>query len=167
MANGMCEFVKPSGVRCRAAARKASSHCWFHDPMLARERLRARKRGGIARSHRAATLPAGTPDHPLASVTDVLSLLEQTANAVRRGELEPRLATCLAYISTVALNGLSQIPAPGAANIVQFVCVEPAGVATCPSCLEGKNPDGTNCIACQGSGTLDLSQVPKPDTPVN
>src|SRR5690348_8586942 len=123
MANGMCEFVKPSGVRCRAAARKASSHCWFHDPMLARERLRARKRGGIARSHRAVTLPAGTPDHPLTSVADVLSLLEQTANAVRRGELETRLANCIGYLGSIALNGLAQIPAPGATSIVQFVCV--------------------------------------------
>jgi hypothetical protein len=161
MANGQCEFVKASGTRCRAAARTASSHCWFHAPDLARERLRARKRGGIARSHRAVTLPADTPDQPLTSVSDVLHLLEQAANAVRRGELEPRLANCLAYISTVALNGLAQTPAPGAVSIVQFVCVPPSGVATCPSCQEGKNPDGSDCVACGGTGTLDLSMVPK------
>jgi hypothetical protein len=167
MASGQCQFVKPSGTRCRAAARTASSWCWFHDPSLTRERLRARKRGGIARSHRAATLPAGTPDHPLTSVTDVLSLLEQTANAVRRGELEPRVANCLAYISTVALNGLSQCAPLAAASVVQFLVVPPSGIATCPSCQAGKNPDGTNCIACQGTGTLDLSEVPKSDASVN
>jgi hypothetical protein len=99
----------------------------------------AQERGGIARSHRAATLPAGTPDQPLESVADVLSLLEKTANAVRRGELEPRLANCLAYISTVALNGLSQCAPSGTASVVQFLVVPPSGIAPCPSCQEGKD----------------------------
>lgn len=39
------------------------------------------------KSHRAATLPAGTPDHPFTSVADVLSLLELASvdgSAVRR-----------------------------------------------------------------------------------
>jgi hypothetical protein len=162
-----CEFIRPGGTRCRAPARTASSHCWFHDPSLARERLRARKRGGIARSHRAATLPADTPDHPLTSVPEVLSLLQQTANAVRRGELEPRLANCLAYISTVALNGLSQCAPSSQASVVQFLVVPPSGIAPCPSCENGKNPDGTDCAACRGTGTLDLSDVPKSEASVN
>jgi hypothetical protein len=152
-----CEFVKPNGTRCRAAARTAYSFCWFHDPSLARERLRARKRGGIARSHRAVTLPSGTPDHPLTSVADVLSLLEQTANAVRRGELEPRLANCLAYISTVALNGLGQIPAPGSPVSVSFVVHSPV---PCPEC---KTATGKECGQCQGMGYVTAPQEPSLD----
>ena len=162
-----CEFVKASGTRCRAAARTASSHCWFHEPGLARERLRARKRGGIARSHRAVTLPPDVPIKPLACVTDVLNLLEATAHEVRSGQLETRLANSVGYLCSVALNALSQIPVPGAASIVQFLVVPPTGVATCPSCDNGKNPDGTNCVACRGTGTLDLSDVPKSDPAVN
>ena len=40
----------------------------------------------------AATLPADEPIKPLASVADVPNLLEATANEVRRGQLETRLA---------------------------------------------------------------------------
>ncbi len=161
----LCSATRHDGQPCATQALAGSDRCFFHSTNAEhkRQRQRGRTRGGIARSHRAATLPAGTPDHPLTSVSDVLSLLEETANAVRRGELEPRLANCLAYISTVALNGLAQIPAPGTASIVQFVCVEPGGTATCPSCQEGKNPDGTDCIACGGTAKLDLSMVPKAD----
>jgi hypothetical protein len=61
--------------------------------MLARERLRARKRGAIARSHRAVTLPADVPIKPLTCVADVLNLLEATAHEVRSGQLETRQAT--------------------------------------------------------------------------
>src|ERR1043165_993101 len=87
-------------------------------------------------------------------------LLQQTANSVRRGELEARSANCIGYLGSIALNGLAQCAPASSGSIVQFVCVEPSGKATYPSCQEGKNPDGTDCIACQGSGTLDLSEVP-------
>ena len=104
---------------------------------------------------------------PLTSVTDVLVLLEVAANAGRLGALEPRLANCVGYLCSVALNGLAQIPARGSNSVVQFICVPPSGIATCPSCQEGKNADESNCIACQGTGTLDLSDVPKSEGSVN
>jgi len=121
---------------------------------LGGEHHRARKRGGIARSHRAATPPEGTPDHPLTSVADVLSLLEQTANAVRRGELEPGLANCLAYISTVALNGLAQIPAPGSPVSVSFEVYAPV---PCPEC---NTTTGKECLQCQGMGYVTAPYQP-------
>jgi len=37
------------------------------------------------------------------------------------------------------------------------------GIVPTPSCQQGKNPDGSDCIACAGTGTLDLSMVPKSD----
>jgi len=155
-----CEFVKPNGVRCRANARTAAAHCWFHDPKLARERLRARKRGGIARSHRAATLPPDAPQRSLGTVADVLGLLEEAANEVRTGGLEPKLANCVGYLCSVALNGLAQVPS-SKSSVVQFLVVPPSGILECPSCQKGRNADGSECIACAGTGTLDLSEVPK------
>ena len=113
---------------------------------LAGERHRARKRGGIARSHRAATLPADAPDHLLTSVADVLSLLEETANAVRRGELETRLANCIGYLGSIALNGLAQIPAPENRVSVEFCVHAPV---PCPAC---KTTTGLECGQCQGLG---------------
>src|SRR5437870_7780375 len=155
-----CEFVKPNGVRCRANARTTAAHCWFHDPSLTRERHRARKRGGIARTSRRATLSADAPHRALGTVADVLGLLEATANEVRRGQLETRLANCVGYLCSVALNGLAQVPSR-TSSVVQFLVVPPSGIAECPSCQKGKNSDGSDCIACAGTGTLDLSEVPK------
>ena len=152
MTDHQCEFVKPSGTRCRAAARTASSHCWFHGPMLARERLRARKRGGIARSHRAVTLPANAPIKPLACVADVLNLLEATAHEVRSGQLETRFANCVGYLCSVALNGLSQIPAPESPVSVSFVVHTPV---PCPEC---NTTTGRECVQCQGLGYVTAPQ---------
>ena len=157
-----CEFVKPNGVRCRANARTAAAHCWFHDPSLARERHKARTRGGIARTSRRATLPADAPQRPLGSVADVLCLLEEAANAVRLGALEPKLANSVGYLCSVALNGLAQVPS-SKSSVVQFLVVPPSGTAECPSCQSGKNADDSQCIACGGTGTLDLSEIPKSD----
>ena len=120
-----CEFVKPNGVRCRANARTAAAQCWFHDPTLTRERHRARKRGGIARTSRRATLSADAPHRALGTVADVLGLLEATANEVRRGQLETRLANCVGYLCSVALNGLAQVPSR-TSSVVQFLCVPPS-----------------------------------------
>jgi len=40
-------------------------------------------------------------------------------------------------------------------------------MAVCPSCDQGKNPRGADCIACRGTGTSDLSDVPKSEASVN
>ena len=90
----------------------------------------------------------------------MLCLLEEAANAVRLGALEPKLANCVGYLCSVALNGLAQVPLR-TSTVVQFLVVPPSGIAECPSCQSGKNADGSECIACEGTGTLDLSKVPK------
>ena len=93
-------------------------------------------------------------------MADVLSLLEEAANEVRTGGLEPKLANCVGYLCSVALNGLAQVPSTKS-SVVQFLVVPPSGIAECPSCQKGKNSNGSECIACEGTGTLDLSKVPK------
>src|SRR5438445_7994348 len=49
-------------------------------PEVGARTLRARKRGGIARTSRRATLSADAPHRALGTVADVLSLLEEAAN---------------------------------------------------------------------------------------
>ena len=112
------------------------------------------------------TLPADAPRLPLASIADILGLLESTANDVRRGQLETRLANCVGYLCSVALNGLAQSDPSVTSSVVQFLVVPPSGIAPCPSCQSGKNADGTDCIAYSGTGTLDLSEVPKSDASI-
>ena len=118
------------------------------------ERHSARRRGGIARTSHKLTLPPDAPRLPLASIADVLTLLEATANEVRRGQLETRLANCVGYLCSVALNGLAQIPGPHSPVSVSFVVQAPM---PCPIC---KTETGKACAQCQGMGYVSASKQP-------
>ena len=51
-----------------------------------------------------------TADHPLATPKDVSDLLAQSINQLRRGELDPKVANAVGYLSTVLLRALEQGP---------------------------------------------------------
>jgi hypothetical protein len=55
-------------------------------------------------------LPADTPDHPLGNTTDVSSLLADSINRLRRGQLDPRVANAMGYLTSVLLRSLEQGP---------------------------------------------------------
>lgn len=60
------------------------------------------------RAQRLAVLPADTPDHPLRSMKDVSQLLAISINQLRRGEIDPRIATCTGYLANVLLSAIQQ-----------------------------------------------------------
>ena len=109
MAN-RCSFRKKDGNRCGANAQPANGLCVFHDPARAADGRRARTAGGIHRSRAAAVLPSDTPDHPLGNSKDVSELLADSINQLRRGQLDPKVATGVGYLSTVLLRALEQGP---------------------------------------------------------
>src|SRR5262245_10543336 len=102
-----CEATKPDGTPCRAVARTGSRYCWFHDPEIAASRAAARRAGRQTRSRRAAVLPPGTPDVPLASVSDVVKLQGMVINRVLRGEIDARVGNAVGYLSGVMLKALT------------------------------------------------------------
>jgi hypothetical protein len=81
-----------------------SGFCFFHDPHLAKQRTEARRAGG--RGHRAATMPANTAHLPLTNVAEVVALLGDTINMTRVGQLDPRVANSIGYISGILLKAL-------------------------------------------------------------
>ncbi len=99
-----CRHIRPDGVRCRANTLIGSKYCFFHDPQSAPARDAARRAGGVRRSWRAAVLPPDTPDKPLASGADVISLLAETINQVRRGEVDPRISNAIGYLAGILLK---------------------------------------------------------------
>jgi hypothetical protein len=105
-----CEFPKKDSRRCGANAQPANGLCVFHDPARATEGRRARQAGGISRTRSAATLPCDTPDHPLGTTNDVSTLLADSINRLRRGQLDPRVANAMGYLATVLLRALEQGP---------------------------------------------------------
>lgn len=109
MAN-RCQFRKKDGERCGANAQANSGLCVFHDPARAADGQRARRAGGINRSRRITALPPETADVPLRSVPDVCSLLVDTINQVRRGQLDVRVAKTLGYLANTLLGAMQQGP---------------------------------------------------------
>jgi hypothetical protein len=96
-----CEFRKKNGERCGADAQTGKNLCVFHDPARAVDGRRARKAGGIRRSQAAAVLPSDTPDHPLGNTKEVSAFLADSINQLRRGQLDPRVANGVGYLSSV------------------------------------------------------------------
>jgi hypothetical protein len=109
MAN-KCQFRKKNGTLCDANAQAASGLCVFHDPARAADGRRVRRQGGLNRTRIAAVLTPATPDRALKNSNDVSVLLAESINQVRRGELEPRVANAVGYLSTVLLRALEQGP---------------------------------------------------------
>ena len=105
-----CQFRKKNGTRCGANAQPANGLCVFHDPAKASEGRRARRAGGISRSRAAAVPPSDTPDHPLSNTTEVSAFLADSINQLRRGQLDPRVANGMGYLTSVLLRALEQGP---------------------------------------------------------
>jgi hypothetical protein len=83
-----------------------SAYCFAHDPASACRRRAACRAGGRARSRKAAVLPPDTPNLELRTVGDVLALLGQTINQVRKGLLDPRPANAIAGLAALLLKCL-------------------------------------------------------------
>jgi hypothetical protein len=105
-----CQSRKKNGKRCGADAQSGKTIRVFHDPVRTSDCERARRTGGLNRARRASVLPAETPDHTLTMPKDVSDLLAQSINQLRRGQLDPKIANAVGYLSTVLLRALEQGP---------------------------------------------------------
>jgi hypothetical protein len=79
----------------------------MHSPDRAAERQEGRRKGGRAAT-RPATLGEGAPEAPFGTVADILALLGQTVNQVRRGELDPKVGNCVGYLASVGLRAVDE-----------------------------------------------------------
>jgi hypothetical protein len=101
-----CAATKGDGTGCGAAALPGSHFCFFHDPAKAAARRQAQSAGGLA--NKMATLPADAPDVKVEDGADVVKLLCQTINQVRRGEIDPRVANAVGYLANIILAAAGQ-----------------------------------------------------------
>jgi hypothetical protein len=100
-----CAATTKSGEPCQAPPTTGSAYCFHHDPTQEAARGAARAEGG-RRSRPPAVLPPDTADLPLKSVGDVTVALAATINQVRRGELDPKVANAVGYLTSVLLKAL-------------------------------------------------------------
>ena len=101
-----CQARRRDGSPCKADAHPGKRFCCFHNPALAAERTEGRRKGGVARTRTAVTLPADTPDLPLRSVGDIVRALGLTFNHVRTGRLDARVGNCLGVLAGVLLRAV-------------------------------------------------------------
>jgi hypothetical protein len=101
-----CHGVKPDGSRCEVAALPGSDFCFFHDPSKADERREAQSLGG--RQNRMRTLDATAPDVRVENCQDVVRLLSETINQVRKGQIDPRVANAVGYLANVLIRATEQ-----------------------------------------------------------
>ena len=106
IAQKSCAATKRDGAGYQAAALPGSPFCFFHDPAKAIARKKAQSAGG--RENRMRTLPADAPDVKVQDGADVVRLLSDTINQVRRGEIDPRVANTVGYLSNIVLAATSQ-----------------------------------------------------------
>jgi hypothetical protein len=102
----LCTARKKSGESCPTPARPGTSFCFSHDPALAQKRKIGSSAGGKRATSRTAVLPPDTPDVCVNTVADVVAMLRDTASRVRRGELDVKIANCLAYIASMILKAI-------------------------------------------------------------
>jgi len=103
-----CRFRKKNESKCDADAQTGKEVCVFHDPEQSATVGRARRAGGLKRSHPAAVLPPDTPDIGLADASDVSTLITDSINQLRRGQIDPRVANGVGYLASVLLRSLEQ-----------------------------------------------------------
>ena len=101
-----CTATKRLGGCCQAAALPGSDFCYFHDPAKAATRRQAQSLGG--RGNRMVTLPADAPEVKVEDAADVVRLLGETINEVRRGAIDPRVANAVGYLSNIVLAATGQ-----------------------------------------------------------
>ena len=104
METNVCHGTTKTGSPCDAAPLNNSDFCFFHDPARSEERLAASRRGGLRADK--AVLSPDVPDVVLKTAGDVLALIATTASQVRRGEIDTKIANCLAALCIIALRAI-------------------------------------------------------------
>jgi hypothetical protein len=102
-----CRYIGKGGGGCKANAQTGTEFCFFHDPELDEERAAARQAGGIART-RKIVLPADLSVKRLQTVAEVVDLLGETINQVRRGELDLRVSNAIGYLAGILLSAIEK-----------------------------------------------------------
>lgn len=91
-----CAFVKENRDQCQAHPMKDSAFCYTHNPDISVEDKKdAQVRGGKGN---AIKLSSSLPVLQLTRAQDVVTLLEDTINRVRSGELDIRIGNTIGYL---------------------------------------------------------------------
>jgi hypothetical protein len=106
MDNKICSGNTRDGSKCRVVALAGSDFCFFHDPSRAEQRRVAQSLGG--QGNRMRILAEDTPDIRVECSADIIALICQTINQVRRGEVDPKIANSVGYLANIAMAAVER-----------------------------------------------------------
>lgn len=93
--------------RCKNYALTGDDYCFFHSPNKAKERAEAQRKGGRkALLEKRRVLQESNIE--IENTADVVRLLNETINQVRRGEIEVKIANAVGYLSGICLKALER-----------------------------------------------------------
>jgi len=98
----ICSHQKANGQPCKAPSMEESEFCFFHSPSQTEARRQARSLGGSKNS--SVVLPPTLQQVQVKSANDILTLMTETIHHVRTGQLDPRIANCIGYLSLVNIQ---------------------------------------------------------------
>jgi len=99
-----------------------SDYCFTHNPDISNEEKRkVRARGG--QSNKIKIKKALSPIE-IKQPRDVVSLLEDTINRVRAGELDIKIANCIGYLAGHLIKALEVAELTGRVEMVEKVILE-------------------------------------------
>jgi len=101
-----CQSTTVDGRKCKSPPQIGIEYCFFHNPTNSSERQVASSKGG--KRGKISTLTRQTPDQEVKSAQDVVNLLSESVNQVRRGEIDPRIANAIGYLSGIILKAREQ-----------------------------------------------------------
>lgn len=99
-----CLFLKSDKTSCNANAITGDNYCFWHSKQTKEQRNQAVMDGGLSpkRSY------GRDDDITINNTQDVLKLIEQTINDLRKNKTSSKLANAIGYLSGIALKTLEQ-----------------------------------------------------------
>lgn len=95
-----CQFIKLDKTRCNAEAIKCDVFCFWHSEKAREKREKAISDGGQSPKRNYGR----EEEIKLVTSQDVLKLIEQTINDLRRNKTSTRIANAIGYLSGIALK---------------------------------------------------------------
>ena len=99
-----CKFIKSDKSVCKAEAIQNDEFCFWHSEKMREKRQVATSEGGRNPKNN----NGNQEEISIKSTNDILMLLEQTMNDLRRNKTSTRIANALGYLSGICLKAIEQ-----------------------------------------------------------
>lgn len=117
-----CEFIKKNGEQCQADVMRDSKYCYLHNPDVPEnDKKQSQSKGGKGNLIK---IKEPLPPVEINSPHDVVTLLTDTINRVRSGEIDVRLANAMAYLAGHLIKALEVAEVDKRVSTIERIILE-------------------------------------------